>query len=453
MVKQNDIRSIIEQEMKKKGYNLSQFSRFSGMNRGTLSLILNKNPAKLPSIPQIDKIAEALGYEQGWLYELYLEECFEREVPHWRRLKKFLYRCLQLNKQVLINRVLSWLIEDLDQTVAVFAAAEEWYYEGYRKELIPFYQYVVNNEKYLHAERLAISHYRIFCLSQGRNSENNLRAAIIFEPYRYKLPVGYKLDALMKIANVYYIQKIWGKVELFADELREVAKEVYKSRFYLNNVYDEPGLSTERHLVVYYGQGYVLKSNALAEQGKYEDALKYMNGYQNLSWFDGLDKDGEKEVLKLSHFAKANFFAVNVLKGNQEFFPKYVEFLRSNYNEVLPGLMTILTAANKHDFIIDHIINEFLTIIEMMKEDLQNSDKYYTNASNIDRFENLYRQLAIYHFRQANYSQGIEYMSKCLAIANQINKKSEFTEYPELLKVLKEWSLLMERNQKADPTD
>ncbi|WP_458121560.1 DNA-binding protein [Paenibacillus sp. Z6-24] len=419
------------------------------MNRGTLSLILNSNPAKLPSVPQMDKIAEALEYEQGWLYELYLEECFDREVSHWRRLKNFLYRCMQSNKNELIQQALNWLVEDFNQTAAVFDAAEEWYSKGHREELIPFYQHVINSEKYLQAERLAVSQYRIFCLSQNENLEINLRAAIICEPYLQKLPVGYKLDALMKISNVYYNQHIWDKSEFFADKLRELAIEVYNSKFYLNNNHEEPGLKTERHLVVYYGQGYVLKSNSLVEQGKYEEGLKYISGYQDLSWFDGLDEIGEKEVLKLTHFAKGNSFAVHLLIGNQELLPEYVEFLRTNYNEALPGLMIILDAANKHNFLVDRVITEFLPIIERMKEDLQNNNGYYTNSINIDRFEQLYRQLAVYHFRQANYSEGIEYMSKCLAIANQINKKSEFTEYPELLKVLKEWSLLMQRHKES----
>lgn len=436
-----NIRSIVEQELQQKGYNLSRFSQVSGMNRGTLSLILNGNPSKLPSIPQMDKIAEALGYEQGWLYELYLEECFDREVPHWRRLKNFLYRCIQLDKEELIDKALHRLMEDCSQTAAVFDAAEEWYEEGHRQILLPFYRYVTVNEKYRHAERLAISHYRIFRLSQSENFENNLRAAITFEPYRHELPVGFRLDGLLKLANIYYNQHIWEKVELYADELRELATEVYENKISLHEDQDrEKGLETERHLVVYFGQGYVLKGNALANVKKYDEALTYISGYQNLYWFNGLDEIGQKEVLKLSHFSEANFLAVNLLKGNQSYLTRYTEFLRSNPNELLPGLMVIMDAANQHHFLVDHILDEFMIPIEKMKDELQYQNGYYQSTSSIERYEDLYRKLSVYFLKYQRYNEGIENLLKGVSISLRVNNKSNLLAYLAMGEVFRNYA-------------
>ncbi|WP_046213476.1 helix-turn-helix domain-containing protein [Paenibacillus wulumuqiensis] len=419
-----NIRSIVEQEIQQKGYNLSRFSQVSGMNRGTLSLILNGNPSKLPSIPQMDKIAEALGYEQGWLYELYLEECFDREVPHWRRLKNFLYRCIQLNKEELIGKALHRLMEDCSQTAAVFDAAEEWYDAGHRQILLPFYHYVTMNEKYRHAERLAISHYRIFRLSQSENFENNLRAAITFEPYRHELPVGFRLDGLLKLANIYYNQHMWEKAEYFADELHELSTSAYDHRIHMiNGIDEERGLQTERHLVVYYGQGYVMKGNSLFLQERYDEALEYIYKYENLNWFEGLGEEGRREVNKLSGFARANFLALHLLTGNNNRLSEYLDFLRNDINEVLPGLIFIVEAANKYNFIIDDIINEFLDTVTKMEEELQTKSGYYQSDVSMERYISLYKKLAIYFFKNRSYNKAIDNVIKCMNLSVRFKSK------------------------------
>lgn len=70
------IRSTIETELKQRGYTFSSFSKISGINRGTFSTMLNSNPPKPISVRQMDLITKALGYPEGWLYELYIDECF-----------------------------------------------------------------------------------------------------------------------------------------------------------------------------------------------------------------------------------------------------------------------------------------------------------------------------------------------------------------------------------------
>lgn len=436
-----NIRSIVEQELQQKGYNLSRFSQVSGMNRGTLSLILNGNPSKLPSIPQMDKIAEALGYEQGWLYELYLEECFDREVPHWRRLKNFLYRCIQLDKEELIDKALHRLMEDCSQTAAVFDAAEEWYEEGYRQVLLPFYRYVTVNEKYRHAERLAISHYRIFRLSQSENFENNLRSAITFEPYRHELPVGFRLDGLLKLTHVYYNQHMWEKVEFFADELHELSNHVYENRLHMsNNIEAEKGLKTERHLVVYYGQGYVMKGNALFLQERYDEALKYIQKYEDLSWFEGLYEDGKREVNKLSSFARANFLAINLLSGNKDSLSEYLELLRNDVNEMLPGLLFVIDAANKYDFVIDNIIEEFLDEVVKMEKDLQTKNGYYQSDISMERYISLYKKLAIYFFKEHSYNKAIDNVIKCISLSVKANSKEDLISCVSLFELYRRYA-------------
>ncbi|MCM3625725.1 DNA-binding protein, partial [Brevibacillus borstelensis] len=83
-------------------------------------------------------------------------------------------------------------------------------------------------------------------------------------------------------------------VILYEDELRK--KKTQKT-------FDP--INTERHLVVYYGQGYLLKAAALEKQGLYEQAKRYVEGYADLSWFELLDEVGHYEVQKFQLWAKA----------------------------------------------------------------------------------------------------------------------------------------------------
>ncbi|WP_322903373.1 DNA-binding protein [Paenibacillus campi] len=446
--KQMSIRSILQQEIERKGFNLSQFSRYSDINRGTLSQVLNGNPPQLPSIADLDRLATVTAYSQEQLYALYIEDCFREEALHGKRLKNVLYRCVELNLNQLIQTMMQRLLAYPSQSKSVYDMAEHWYDEGHRQMLIPLYEYVTISEKYRSSDRIAISRYRIFQLSQTNNFEHNLHAAIAFEPYRNELPIGYRLDGLLKLANIYFNQHLWKKVEQFADELRELATSAYEHRLHMQeNIDGERGLETERHLVVYYGHGYLLKGNALEKQGVYEEAMMYIEGYRDLGWFEGLDSIGVYSVEKFSIFAEANFLGLQVLLGNEQYLLEYVKFLEKFPEEILPGLITILQVSNKYEFEIDYIINKFSFILAYNGEDTLMIDDYYSIFTTLERYEHLYRQLAIYYFQKGEYADGLHYISKCLEIANRINKKSDFIEYPELLHLLKEWSVLLSQQK------
>jgi len=447
--------TVITNELNNKKLNLNKISQLTGINRGTLSVVLGKDASKLPSIDHLDKITQALGYPEGWFYDHYIEEYFQDHTPHWKKLKPLLHRCIQLNFSGKIEKILNWLIEDESQVSHIFNLAEHWYTEGQRQELILFYETVIKNEKNRHSERNIISHYRIFLLtSMSTNFDDKLHAAIRFEPYCDELDLDYRLDALLKLINIYFIHRDWQKMYKYCIEMRELATKAYEQRLHIQHKKNgERLLMTERPLIVYYAHSFMMEGLIADEQGDYAKSLTYIESYKNLDWFEGLDADGKKELEKIHNIARANELNLHVLMGNVSKLPEYLQFLEQHPHEILPGMVTVLQAANKHDFSLDDVYATLLQHLEYIESAAHLKDNYYDNANTMDMMEKLYRQLAVYYFRQASYSQGIEYMSKCLAIANQINKKSEFTEYPELLKVLKEWSLLMERNQKADPTD
>ncbi|RYL93123.1 XRE family transcriptional regulator [Sporolactobacillus sp. THM7-4] len=90
------IRFQMEDYIKKMGMTAQRFSTLSGINPGTLSAVLKKN--RPISISLLDRITAGMGLSKGALYELYIDECLVDHAPNWRRIRPFLYRCVEVGK-------------------------------------------------------------------------------------------------------------------------------------------------------------------------------------------------------------------------------------------------------------------------------------------------------------------------------------------------------------------
>ncbi|MGN8230763.1 DNA-binding protein [Paenibacillus polymyxa] len=417
------IRSEIEKELKLGGYTFNSFGQATGLNRGIFSAMLNGNPPKPISVRQMDLITKAFNYPEGWLYDLYVDECFYDGRPHWKRVKPFLIRCVEVGNLRCVEKVLSRLMEDLNHIPTIFALAEELYEEGKLKEAIPFYECVIENEKYQHSERLAISHYRIFSISVSESMERNLEAALRFVPFRNRVPLEYHLDGLLKLLNLYHNLHQWKEAERYADELRALTTIVCKSRETNKKSFT---LKTERHLVVYYGQGYLMKGIALEKQERYEEAMKYISGYADLSWFEDLGGIGQKEVQKFTLWANANQLSLKILMGDTSSLPMYIQFLKNNPPEILLGLLTIVESANKHGFLIEHILQQFSHELASFNNELSMKASYYKQSFSYDTYADLCYQLAIYMFNNLSHEKGIYYVLKSLKKCLEISSKEKF---------------------------
>lgn len=431
------IRLEIEKGIRQRGHSLSSFGKLAGINRGIISGILNGNPPKSISIRQLDLMAEALGHEEGWMYEYYVDECFINEKADWRRIKAFLLRCTEIGRYDCIQAVLDRLMEDLSNTVSVFGLAEELFEEGKVKEAIPFYECVIENEKHQHSERLAIAHYRVFRASISENTEASFRAVIRFEPYKNRLPENFMLDALLQLANVYYLIQEWRMMERCADELRSLLSTVYKVSEHSKKSEIQWPASTDRHPVVYYGQSYLLKSSALENLGKYEEAKNYILGYSDLSWFPNLDEIGLHEVSKFKVMAEANTHNLNLLMGNATKLDDYISFLEQHPNEILPSMITIIDSANKYDLNIDHILNKFSFTPDSA---LNFHQGYYNKSTHMINICMIQYKLALYHFFKKRYISSVTFVLKSIEMSIEIENKSRILDCVSLFEQLKDYA-------------
>ncbi|GGN95779.1 hypothetical protein [Saccharibacillus kuerlensis] len=437
------LRSEIEKGIADMGMNFSEFGEWSGINRGIFSAILNSNPPKPISLNQMERIGRALGHEEGWMFERYIEECFYDGRPNRRRVEPFLIRCAELGRVECIQAVLSRLLEDLRQLDMIFEIAEALYEGGKVEESVVFYRCLVQNEKYHQSERLAVSHYRLFRAALGEDNEQNLRAAIEFEPFCERLPDHHRLDGLMKLVNVYLSLDKRPEAKKYSHLLFDFSQIIYLNEEQrLKRGLDQNRIPSEYPLVVYYGYGFLAMQNIMLHEENYEKAKSYIAGYADLDWFADLDEQSRVEVDKFKFFAKINTMQVRLLEGEQEVLSECVQFIEENPSELLVTLLIIVESANKHHYTIDHILNKFSDPLEQLLRE----NSVYSQESNYNRYTSLCYESALYFWNKEKYKLCLNYLLLGLEMAININNKDMFMKYVPLFEKLR--SLTDEREQK-----
>lgn len=411
------IRSEIDSFIKSYNYTLRYVSELSGINHGHLSEILRGKRSL--TILHLDALSNIFNQPLGWLYELYHEECFLQGKVSKSRIQPYLIRCAKINRYDCIEKILPQLLDNIKNLSIIFSIAEKLYKEGDFRESLFFYQIVVNNDSNSYSDRFVISKYRIFRILLGTDAARNLKAVIQFEPYRNRLREDYQLDALLKLANTCYTLKQWEEVEKYADELIKLAKIVYEEeRRKIKSKKKIRCLETERHLVVYYGQGYLLKSLSLQKRGLYNEAKKYLKGYADLSWFELVNDLAKKEIENFRICAEANMFTLELLEGNSYILPEYINYLINHPAELQPGLLTVMESANKHDFNVDDILKHFSYGMDCFNN--------YENEISMDRHLQFCFELATYHFKHGRFINGNDEILKCLTLSHKMNNHQDF---------------------------
>ncbi len=432
----NALRSEIEKGISNLGLNFSGFSELSGINRGIFSAILNSNPPKPISLHQLELIGKALGQPEGWMFESYIDECFFDGKPNRRRVEPFLIRCAELGKKDCIDQVLSRLLDDLKHVATIFEIGESLYLSGKVQESLQFYECVIQNDRYNHSEKLAISHYRVFRASICEDHEINLRAAIRFESYCEKLPDYHRLDGLMNLIDVYYALDKWEEAERFAQELIMFSEVVYQLEQVRMKQNDYEPLPTEKALVVYYGYGLLSMGNITFHYEKYEEARSYIARYKNLNDFVGLNDQSRQQVIRFSKFADLNLMYIDLYTGKKEVLDHYIEFLEQNPDEILAGVLNLLIAANKLDLDVTEILDYSSEKIEYYLESGNDVKKMVRLKYYID----IHYEKVIYHIRKKDYNIAISSILKALKPVVTIKNKDMFMKIVPLFEALRSYA-------------
>lgn len=333
------------------------------------------------------------------------------------------------------------LLEETQNIKLVFEVGERLFAEGKRKEALPYYECVVQNEANdsLSNYYFALSVYRIFILKNSLDARENLRAAIQFEPVIKKLPEHYQLDAILKMLRIYFTLHMWDEVSQFADKLHTVASRIYHDQQQKRAHQLEVELAAELPLVYYYGFSYLAKSTALQKQGDYQAAKEFVTKYAELGWFNNLDEAGYEEVERFRLYAKANSYTLDLLSGKTEILPDYVDFLESNPEEVLPGMVTIMESANLHDMPVDDVLAKFSKQVLEFRDFEDHINKTHT-------FTFLY-QLAIYCLKKSDYQNGLENTLQALELSHMLNNDSDFKKCTAMFEKFRDFASLRQQEK------
>lgn len=406
------IRSTIEEYIINEKITLQRLAENSKINPGTLSAILRAN--RPIAMKQLDNLTSGMGLPEGELYHLYVNECLIDHLPNWRRLSPFIYRCAELNKWEYIEQITSHISDNTAYVPLLFETAEDLFGKKKYAAARILYKSVAETERYQHSERLAVCQYRLFVMSIGLDQQANLRAAVAFERYVDRLCEEDQLDALRQLANVYYALRQWKKVHDFALEMGKKAQILYS--FKTKKTRKETLKKTDRPLFAYIVYSYLLQGAVLMENHNYEQALYYASLYADLSWVTIKDEADQYYKLRFERWAEANTYMYKIMSGDMSVLPSYIAFMKQNKNEVLIAIMRIMEAANRYDYDVDHVLDQF-------DEDIQEllSTSSYNPLLNEFRYTKLHSELAIYYFRNNRQAKGIQATLVCLHSAVRNN--------------------------------
>lgn len=406
------IRSKLDEYIRREGVTLQKLAENSNINPGTLSAIMRAN--RPIAMRQLDNLTAGMGLQKGTFYDLYVNECLIDYIPNWRRLRPFLYQCAELNKLKCIERVTTHIVDNLAYVPLLFETAEDFFAMKKYSAARILYACVAETERYQHSERLALCQYRLFTMSIDLDQQANLRAAVSFEGYVDRLCEEDQLDALRQLANVYYALRLWKKVHDLGVEMGKKAQILYSFKTRKRN--KEQSKKTDRPIFVYILYSYLLQGAVFAENQEYEHALYYTNLYADMSWVTINDEVDELHKKRFEKWAQANTYMYKMMSGDISTLPNYIKFMRKNENEVLIAIMRIIEAANRYNYDVDYVLDEFDNAIQKL---MQTST--YNILLNEFRYIKLYSELAIYNFRKNRQEAGIQATLVCLKSAVKNN--------------------------------
>ncbi|WP_339270917.1 helix-turn-helix transcriptional regulator [Paenibacillus sp. FSL K6-1330] len=418
MIHTTTIRSELDFHLKKTGLTINQFAERSKINSGTLSTIIKG--VRPIAMQQLDRMVSAMGLPEGSFYELYADECFAYPL-NWRRLKPFLYRCAELDKLELIQKVVRYMTDNLAYVPMLYDTAEDLFNQGKNSAASIIYESVAESEKYQHSERLALCHYRLFTISLGHDQEKNLRAATKFEEFVERLDEVDQLDALKDLANVYCSLRHWSKVDMLAKEMGRKAKIQYAFKYGKDGIRYHHDKEPQKPLFLYIIYSYLMCSAVCDESGDYEQALRYVALYSDLSW---VKEDSEEALAIKDNFkmwAIANTYLYKVMMGDFEIIAEYVGFIETKEDEILPALTKIFQAANRFQFDIDHVLLKFEDHILSLNQKDDGTYNYLVRAERYVRFQ---AELSRYYFTKGRYDEGARSALDGLASAIKIRNEN-----------------------------
>ncbi|MDR0269520.1 hypothetical protein [Paenibacillus sp.] len=232
------------------------------------------------------------------------------------------------------------------------------------------------------------------------------------------------VDTLVTMLRMAFSFDNWDNLIILADELLDKVYDPYR------NHSNQPAPAMERPLVYYLGYCNLMKGIAFQKKKLYKEAMECIDQYRDLSLFSDGSESNRDIIEDFSFFAKANSYTVEILSGNTDSIEEYALFIHQYPSETLPGLVTILECANKHQLDVDEIVNPLLENIKRLNHgDMNPTDRTY--------YLSILYLLSIYHFNKNNYEDAIDFTIQSLIFSDKIENNQHFKKSVALFEVFR----------------
>ncbi|RCX16736.1 hypothetical protein DFP94_11183 [Fontibacillus phaseoli] len=429
--------------IKNENLNLRKLATLADINAGTLSAIFNRN--KVFTVEHLDRLTSVMNLPEGYFYDPYIQEYLSHSTPDWRRIRPFLYRCMELDKLDCIKKINDILMENLMYSPLLFETAEDFFQRGNKEAAALLFESIASSEKHQHSERLAFCQYRLFLIRQGADQEQNYQAAIQFELYVDRLDEIDQLDALRNLANTYRSLRRWDKVHKVAATLNQLAKFQYSlpncQQKEDQTLYKKP----VRPLFFYVAFSKLLFGAVYYEQERYELALQVANESIDLEWVRETDEEAVYWKTQILEWAQANIYLTRLMTGDTAFLSEYVSFIAPKKNEILTGLWNIMTAANRYKMNVNDILDKFEIEIPNLLEQKGNELNSQQNTDN--ELVGLLCELANYYLSNCKYDKGFQYLVDGLKKSTIINNENSILRFMRLFESYRKFASIESKTE------
>ncbi|MDO3410139.1 hypothetical protein QWJ34_10235 [Saccharibacillus sp. CPCC 101409] len=419
------LRSVIQRNMRRLGYNFSGLSEKTGISRGTLSgIFVRRADGFAPlSFDQLTRITTALGFPEDFFYPLYIEECFFGGRPNRSRIEPFVESCIRLGRPDALEQVLNRLEDEPRYLPLLFEIAERRQEEETKPQTERLYEYILIHNRDRHSAETAICHYRLFMLRLGEDGERNLKALNAFSPYRVNLPAELKLDALLVMGCLLYGLMESEELERIADEFVSLCLRLFGTRRHPPARTFNPAYPLGCTPAAYYGYSHMLKQAALCDLGRFREAASCSDRYENLSWLSQKENREQSVVRELGVYAKANRLGCRLMNGERNVLPDYIRLLEEHPEEIVPGLIAMVEAANRFGFSVDEWLNRFSP---ELRELLQHRADRKRRQLDRNRFARLLYQLSVYHWNRGRKGEAHRRALESWELSRKLNNNRMF---------------------------
>lgn len=118
-------------------------------------------------------------------------------------------------------------------------------------------------------------------------------------------------------------------------------------------------------------------------------------------------------------FAIGNTYTLELLEGNEEVLPEYVEYLKRNDGRILAGMITIFESAIKNDFSIEWVLEE-------LAEELDRINNNSDDLTKIRYFTEYLYLFSLYKYKQKDYDYAIRKNLEALTLCIILRDNTAF---------------------------